>query len=83
MNNTEEDDDRSQGGPGKGVILQRMPDDDSLRVAIPVEKNSKVSLQLEKGAKREVDVRALTISVRAKRGNKLFKTGGAVLSGQS
>lgn len=71
------------GGPGKGVILQRMPDDDRLRVAVPVEKNSKVSLQLEKGAKREVDVRALTISVRAKRGNKLFKTGGVVLSGQS
>ena len=66
-------------GAGKGVILQKMPDDDALKLVIPVKKNQKVTLVLEKDAKREVDLRALTISVRAKRGSKLYKTGGKVV----
>ena len=67
------------GGAGKGVIIQRMPDDDFLIVGASVSKNEKIKLELENDHVREVDVQALSISVRAKRGNKVFKRGGNVL----
>lgn len=60
-------------GAGKGVILQRMPDDDSLKIVVPLKKREKCSLILEKGEKKTVDLQALSIGVRAKRGEKLYK----------
>ena len=64
----------------KGVILQKIPQGDSLRVAVTVGKQAKVSVLTEDGKARQVDVAALTIGSRAKRGLKVVKRGGRVRS---
>ena len=64
-------------GVGKGVILQKVPDEDKLIVVCCVNKKDKINLELKKGT-AEVDVRALTIGSRAKRGSKVIKKGEVV-----
>ncbi len=64
----------------KGVILQKIPESDALRVAKTVNKQAKISVCTEDGKTRQVDVAALTIGSRAKRGVKVVKRGGRVLS---
>src|SRR5262249_39797591 len=65
-------------GGGKGVILQRIPEDDRLMVAVGVEKKSKILIDLKKGKPREIDVGSLTIGSRAKRGVKVVQRGAEV-----
>jgi DNA gyrase subunit A len=62
-------------GAGKGVILQKIPSDDRLIGGCSVAKSSKVKVQVTKGGDKEIDIRSLTISSRAKRGNKVVKRG--------
>jgi len=65
---------------GKGVILQKLPKDDVLVCGCCVPKKSKVLVEVEKKeAIREIDVRAMTIGTRAKRGHKLVKRGLPVI----
>ncbi len=64
----------------KGVILQKIPDDDRLVIATSVKKKDKVQVQVAQGSDKEVDVAALNIMGRAKRGIKVIKRGGPVLS---
>ena len=66
------------GGAGKGVILQRVPDEDRLVVACCLNKKDKVTLELKKGT-IDVQASALTIGVRAKRGERLVKKGNQVV----
>jgi len=68
------------GSAGKGVIIQKLPTEDSLVLLVPVEKKSKLKLRLKDGGLREVQISALTIGVRAKRGVKVFKRGSGVQS---
>lgn len=65
-------------GAGKGVILQKLPKDDQLALAVAVDKSSKVLVQGKQGAPKELDVSSMQISGRAKRGLKLVKRGGPV-----
>lgn len=66
-------------GPGKGVILQRMPDDDELQLVESVSKNDKLGVILDNGKSESISMRALTIGVRAKRGAKLYRRNNKVL----
>lgn len=66
-------------GAGKGVILQRLPKDDALVIGVGVEKKSVVKVALDQGKMTEVDVKAMTIETRAKRGLKLIKRGVPVV----
>ena len=63
-------------GAGKGVILQKMPDDDQLLLATTVQKNSKINVELAKGKTREISASEFKKAVRAKRGNKVISRGG-------
>ena len=65
-------------GSGKGVILQRIPSGDRLVAAALVTKQAKVILGLKDGKRKHVDLTALTIGSRAKRGHKLFPRSGQV-----
>lgn len=65
-------------GPGKGVILCKLPKDDHLVLATVVEKKSVVKVEA-KGGVREIDVGALSLMGRAKRGLKVVKRGTPVL----
>ena len=60
---------------GKGVILQKMPDDDALVVATPCEKQDVIRLEVSGGKAKELNVKELTIGTRAKRGLKMVKRG--------
>jgi len=67
-------------GAGKGVILQKMPDDDKLLLATSVAKNDKLNIGLGKGKSRTVSVSEFKKAVRAKRGNKVITRGGPAIS---
>ena len=62
-------------GASKGVILQKLPKDDELILAGTFRKKSKVQVQTDQGAPKEVDLGGLTIMNRANRGLKLIKRG--------
>ncbi len=64
---------------GKGVILQKMSGGDKQAAAVSVNKKGKVLVTVESGKPKEIDVAALTIASRAKRGLKLIKRGMPVL----
>ncbi len=66
-------------GPGKGVILAKLPKDDKLVLASSVDKKSVVRVQVKQGAVREVEVGSLSIMGRAKRGLKVVKRGTPVV----
>ncbi|MCC6932386.1 MAG: DNA topoisomerase 4 subunit A [Deltaproteobacteria bacterium] len=59
---------------GKGVILQRMPEEDSLAVVCCVDRKDTLTFRLSKGT-ADVKVSTLTIGARAKRGVKIAKKG--------
>jgi len=63
----------------KGVILQRVPDGDALCLARSAGKKSSVAVITADGKARQVDVAAMTIGSRAKRGLKVVKRGGKVI----
>lgn len=62
-------------GPGKGVIVQRVGDDDEVIGAAGVEKDQKLIVEVEGGAERELSVSEIKESGRAKRGQKIVKRG--------
>lgn len=62
-------------GPGKGVILQKLPKGDSLVLAKIVDKKDKIEVLTSDGKQKEVDVSSMTITSRAKRGLKVVKRG--------
>lgn len=64
---------------GKGVILQKMSGGDKQAAAVSVNKKGKVLVTVESGKPKEIDIAALTIASRAKRGLKLIKRGMPVL----
>lgn len=66
-------------GAGKGVILSRMPDDDRVVLACSVDKKAVVRVQVRQGSPKEIEVGALTIMGRAKRGLKVVKRGTPVV----
>ena len=70
----------SLGAASKGVILQKLPGGDILRIAKTVRKQEKVAVLTEDGKGRLIDVAALSIGSRAKRGLKVVKRGGRVVS---
>ncbi len=67
-------------GAGKGVLLQKLPREDALAAIASVEKKSKLVAKLQDGGEREIEVAKLTLSVRARRGEKLFRRGQGVIS---
>jgi len=62
-------------GPGKGVILAKLPKDDQLVLAAAVEKNSVVKVEVKQGGVREIELASLSLMGRAKRGLKVVKRG--------
>jgi len=66
-------------GAGKGVILSRLPTEDRLVVAACVDKKSTVHVQVKQGSTKEIEVSALPMMGRAKRGLKVIKRGGPVV----
>jgi DNA gyrase/topoisomerase IV subunit A len=66
------------GSAGKGVILQKMSKGDKLAAVCFVGKDSKVPVRTRKGTVRTVDVSAMTISERARRGDKVINRDGGV-----
>ena len=64
---------------GKGVILQKVPKPDRLVFVSSVGKKDKLKVAVDKGKPKDVDVGALTIGSRAKRGLKVIKRGAPVL----
>lgn len=67
-------------GPGKGVILQKVPKDDEMISFCTVNKKDSILVNAEQGKAKELDVSSLTIGTRAKRGIKVIKRGLPVLS---
>lgn len=63
---------------GKGVIAQKMPDDDRLCVVKTIAPKETLSIELLSGSVREVPVREIDKGVRAKRGTKIVKRGGSI-----
>lgn len=59
--------------PAKGVILQKIPKDDALVIVTPVEKKSVVSVDVGQALPKEIKISSLTISARAKRGERILK----------
>ncbi len=66
-------------GAGKGVIIQKLPDDDAMASACSVSGSEKLTLELHGGAVREISLSELTPTGRAKRGLKVIKRGGPVV----
>jgi len=64
---------------GKGVILQKVPAQDRLLLVCSVKKQDTIKVSVDKGKPRAIEVKALTISKRAKRGLKVVKRGTPVL----
>ena len=64
---------------GKGVILQKMPDNDSLVLVKSVTKKESVELLLAKDKTKKIAVSEFKSSLRAKRGNKVVKRGMPVV----
>ena len=64
---------------GKGVILQKLPKNDTLRVVRSVEKGCKIKVKVKGRGLREIDVSGMTINDRARRGLKLVKRGLPVI----
>ncbi|MDD2943851.1 MAG: DNA gyrase C-terminal beta-propeller domain-containing protein, partial [bacterium] len=62
-------------GAGKGVILQKIPSDDSLVAGCSVSRSSSVSILASDNEEKSISIRSLTLGSRAKRGNKLIKRG--------
>ena len=63
----------------KGVILQKMTGGDALAGCANVLKNSTVFVETGEGKPKEIEVKALTITDRAKRGLKVVKRGLPVI----
>lgn len=66
-------------GVGKGVIIQKVSRDDRLIVACGVTKTSKVKVVAKDDVMKEVDISAITIGNRARRGDRVIKRGTPVL----
>ncbi len=64
---------------GKGVILQKMPDNDNLVLVKSVTKKESVELLLAKDKTKKIAVSEFKSSLRAKRGNKVVKRGMPVI----
>jgi DNA gyrase subunit A len=62
----------------KGVILQKLPGNDELKSARSTKKRGVIKVRVHGGKIKEVDISALTIGSRAKRGLKVIKRGGPV-----
>lgn len=62
-------------GPGKGVIIQRIGDDDEIVGACVIPVGGKFLVEVENGGEREVSLGDLEITGRAKRGQKAVKRG--------
>ncbi|MDR2337074.1 MAG: DNA topoisomerase 4 subunit A [Deltaproteobacteria bacterium] len=66
-------------GVAKGVILQRMPDEDKLIGVLGVDKKELITIELEKGLNQtsvqEFGICSLTIATRSRRGEKIIKKG--------
>lgn len=67
------------GGAGKGVIVQRVGKGDAVSLAVSVEKQSKLRVRLQGKGENKIDVSALTIGSRGKRGERLLRRGIPVL----
>ena len=61
---------------GKGVCLQKMPDDDNLLVVKSVRKGDSIEVILASGKTKVYPVKDFESSVRARRGGKVVKRGG-------
>lgn len=57
----------------KGVILQKVSDDDSLVIATGVDKKSTLKIDVGQSAPKEIAVSSLTIGSRAKKGERILK----------
>ena len=66
-------------GAGKGVVLQKMPTDDSLVLAASVEKGDVLRIKLHTKKTFDLDISSMTIGTRAKRGLKVIKRGTPVV----
>jgi DNA gyrase subunit A len=70
-------------GVAKGVILQRMPDEDKLVGVACVDKKDQVIIELEKAPNQTIeqkfDLSSLTIATRSRRGDKIIKKGKVAL----
>jgi DNA gyrase subunit A len=64
---------------GKGVILIKLPKGDRLVVASSVSLKDKISILVDKGAPREINVSEMEVGTRAKRGLKIVKRNLPVL----
>ncbi len=62
-------------GGGKGVILSKLPSEDSLQALICVDKGDAIELQMQQGKAHKVEFSSLTSTGRAKRGLKVVKKG--------
>ena len=62
----------------KGVFLQKLPEEDKLVGAVSVGKGAKLTVTLEQGSPKELELSSMTIMTRARRGDKLIKRGSPV-----
>ncbi|MCB0361046.1 MAG: hypothetical protein KDD44_15460, partial [Bdellovibrionales bacterium] len=63
---------------GRGVIVQKMPKDDTVLFGISAGKQLRCMVELDKGKQRELDFSDLALTPRARRGLKVVKRGGPV-----
>ena len=62
----------------KGVFLQKLPEEDRLIAGLSIGKGAKLSVTLEQGSPKELELSSMTIMTRARRGEKLIKRGSPV-----